>query len=98
MTVAETFVSWAHPQVPDDLILCIEYLDYAREARPRPGMNALGPTRRALHTLSCLLANMSVIVNPTLGRAKALEFCEELGACISSLESKVSCARDQAPL
>lgn len=79
--------SWS--QTPGDLLLCIEYLDYVREARPRPGVESLNPARRTLHTLSCLLSNMSTIVNPSVGRVTAMAFCDDLGGCIRSLQDEV---------
>lgn len=77
-------------EIDPDIMLSIEHLDYAREAHVRPGIDLLPPTRRALHTISCLLSNMPVIVNPAVGRATAVAFCDDLGACIRALRTEVS--------
>lgn len=76
-----------------DLILSIEYLDYAREAHPRPGVDLMPANLRSLHSISCLLANMPAIVNPAVGRAAAVESCEELNLCILALRNEVGCWR-----
>ena len=72
-----------------DLVLSIEYLDYAREAHVRPGIDTLPASRRALHSISCLLSNMPVIVNPPVGQATAVSFCEDLSICIAGLRNEV---------
>lgn len=72
-----------------DLILSIEHLDYAREAHVRPGIDTLPPSRRALHCVSRLLSNMPTIVNPSVGRATAVAFCDELSVCIRGLRTEV---------
>lgn len=77
-------------QISTDLILCIEHLDYAREAHVRPGIDGLLPSRRALHIISCLLSNMPVIVNSAVGRATAVAFCDDLSLCVRALRSKVT--------
>lgn len=76
--------------IPADLILSIEYLDYAREAHPRPGVDLMSADLRSLHSISCLLANMPAIVNPAVGRAAAARSCEELNLCILGLRNEVS--------
>lgn len=72
-----------------DLVLSIEYLDYAREAHVRPGIDTLPASRRAIHSISCLLSNMPVIVNPPIGQATAVSFCEDLSICIRGLRHEV---------
>ncbi|CAM9360160.1 unnamed protein product, partial [Scytosiphon promiscuus] len=74
--------------IPANLVLSIEYLDYAREAHARPGVDQMPAGRRALHSISCLLANMPAIVNPSIGRAAALGSCEELNLCILGLRDE----------
>ncbi|CAM9813516.1 unnamed protein product, partial [Hapterophycus canaliculatus] len=76
--------------IPANLVLSIEYLDYAREAHARPGVDQMPAGRRALHSISCLLANMPAIVNPAIGRAAALGSCEELNLCILGLRNENS--------
>lgn len=76
-------------EIPVDLVLSIEYLDYAREAHVRPGIDTLPASRRALHSISCLLSNMPVIVNPPVGQATAVSFCEDLSICIRGLRNEV---------
>lgn len=76
--------------VPIDLVLAIEYLDYAKEARPRAGIERMPASRRALHSISCLLADMASIVNPAAGRATAISSSEELDVCILGLRQEVS--------
>lgn len=76
-------------EIPVDLVLSIEYLDYAREAHARPGIDTLPASRRALHSISCLLSNMPVIVNPPVGQATAVSFCEDLSICIRGLRNEV---------
>lgn len=76
--------------IPANLVLSIEYLDYAREAHARPGVDQMPAGRRALHSISCLLANMPAIVNPAIGRAAALDSCQELNLCIVGLRNEVS--------
>lgn len=44
---------------------------------------------RALHSVSCLLADMPSIVNPAIGRAAAVRSCEELAECILGLRNEV---------
>ncbi|CAM9418860.1 unnamed protein product [Ectocarpus fasciculatus] len=76
--------------IPANLVLSIEYLDYAREAHPRPGVELMPWSHRALHSISCLLANMPAIVNPAMGRAAAIGSCEELNLCILGLRNEAS--------
>lgn len=71
------------------MVLCIEYLDYVGEARPRPGVHSLSVTRCSLHTISCLLSHMPNIVNPNMGRVAAVSFCDDLGECLRGLQSEV---------
>lgn len=88
----DLFAVWCTRQdIPADLILSIEYLDYAREAHPRPGVDLMSANLRSLHSISCLLANMPAIVNPALGRASAIRSCEELNSCILGLHNEVIC-------
>ncbi|CAM9146008.1 unnamed protein product [Ectocarpus sp. 8 AP-2014] len=76
--------------IPANLVLSIEYLDYAREAHPRPGVELMPSSHRALHSISCLLANMPAIVNPAVGRTAAIGSCEELSICILGLRNETS--------
>eukprot|EP00903_Cladosiphon_okamuranus_P013586 g12653.t2 len=71
--------------IPAHIVLSIEYLDYALEAKPRPGTDRMPPGLRALHSVSRLLADMPSIVNPAVGRAAAVRSCEELAVCIAGL-------------
>lgn len=82
---------WCVPQdIPADIVLSIEYLDYALEAKPRLGTDRMPASRRALHSVSRLLADMPAIVNPAIGRAAAVRSCEELAVCIVGLRNEVS--------
>lgn len=76
--------------IPADIVLSIEYLDYAVEAKPRPGTDRMPSGLRALHSVSRLLADMPSIVNPAVGRAAAVRSCEELAVCIVGLRNEVS--------
>eukprot|EP00752_Nemacystus_decipiens_P001537 g1506.t1 len=71
-----------------DIVLSIEYLDYALEAKPRLGTDRMPASRRALHSVSRLLADMPSIVNPNIGRAAAVRSCDELAGCILGLRKE----------
>lgn len=69
------------PPPPLDLQLCMEYLDYENSARLRTDGRSLTPRLRVLHVVSCVLADMQVLMDPTAGLLSAVSYCQELSEC-----------------
>ncbi|KAG5190965.1 hypothetical protein JKP88DRAFT_261853 [Tribonema minus] len=70
---------------PLELQLCMEHLDYETAGRPVRDARALPPRLRALHTVSCVLADIQDLMEPSAGPAPALAYCAQLADCSAAL-------------